>query len=172
MMLIADWIGNFLLVTTLALMACAMTAGVATAWRAGHKNVKGCIMLLTAVVLVRFGGGVLLEWNDMGWRTTPRNLMDVLLIIALLLTIYQTMAALTKAQHPWAGLSMGCGFLLILVILLGAWFRFQFLGWTDHVTVQNEQSIVVEEGHKPGNIGGRRYYLHVNGIVHGPAYEL
>jgi len=171
-MTIADWIGNVLCGLTLALLVCVMTVGTRAAWRTGHRGVKSCVCCLLAAVLFRFGGEMLLEWNEMGWRTTPRNWMDVLWLSLLLLTIYQTMAALTKAGHPWSGLSLGCGWLLILVVLLGGAIRFHFFTWTDQVVVQNGAYVVMEREHSPGSIGGRRCFLYVNELVHGQRVDI
>lgn len=166
-MMLTAWIGNALCTLVVVLMAGTVAAGIAAAWRAGHRKVKGCVVALVTIVLVRFCGGMLLEWNNMGWRTMPRNLMDGMWITLLVLAIFQTMVALTKDQHPWAGLTLGCGWLLILVVLLGAAIRFHFFTWTDRVIEQRETYVVVEKEQSPGSIGGGRYYLYVNGLVHG-----
>ena len=80
---------------------------------------KQLILALTppaAVALLRFGGGALLALFDMGWRCGPRNTMDVVLVILLVVAMHRCTKVLerladarpSKATACWRWQCLSC----------------------------------------------------------------
>lgn len=140
---------------------------------------KQLILALTppaAVALLRFGGGVVLSWFGMGWRCGPRNIMDVILIVLLVVAMYHCTKVLEQlaSVHPSQSVAYHLGAILLMLamfILPCAAFMYSILfSWHDRVETKNGYTIV-KEGNGHGTMGEVRCFLPVNSLVHGTELE-
>ena len=140
---------------------------------------KRLILALTppaAVALLRFGGGALLAWFDMGWRCGPRNTMDVILVILLVVAMHRCTKVLERLAdgHPSRATAYSFGALVLalaMFILPCAAFMYSILfSWHDRVETKNGYTIV-KEGNGHGTMGEVRCFLPVNSLVHGTELE-
>ena len=134
-----------------------------------HKILIFFTSLLCVVAMVCFGGSAVLSIFDMGWRCTPFNTMlglcSVLFISVLLCGIWQ-LIHLENRNHTLIGCGV-CSMLLAIVIIplsaFGYWFG---SSWSDDLIEYDDQTIIYASNGN-GSVGERRYYIHINNLVHG-----
>ena len=141
-----------------------------------RKRLIRALIPPAAVALLRFGGGVVLSWFDMGWRCGPRYIMDFILIILLIVAMYHCTKVLDQlaSVHPSKSVAYHLGAIVLMLtmfILPCAAFMYSVVGsWHDSVETKNGYTIVRESnGH--GSHGEIRCFLSINGLVHGTALE-
>ena len=138
--------------------------------RSRGLRLKQTGFLLITVLLVRFGGNMVLSLFEMGWRCLPRNMMDLLwvsFLLALLIQGMQVLAERWESRPERCAVVALCGFALLISIAIGSMIHWRYMVWDDWSSEQNGQQIVVEKQRSPGSIGARRCYRYVNQIVHG-----
>ena len=107
----------------------------------------------------------------MGWRCTPRNIMDIawmILLIPAAFCLVKASGPLVKspAFYNWVLL---CGYAAICAAVLAIMVWSQTC-WQDSVVVQDGRSVViVSDGH--GSFGNRKAFLPMNDLVHGQDLE-
>lgn len=137
-----------------------------------RKRLCRSLFLLGGMILLRFGGNYVLSKLDMGWRLTPRYVMNFLIWVLFLVTIarcVQTFASFPdKNTSPvWVGSCLSLFPAAIFVTLL-------IIGLSQDRLYESVATIggqtVVKEGKTYGG-AIRRFYLPVNLLVHGQELE-
>lgn len=129
--------------------------------KAETKRLIRVAIPLGIVLLIRFGGAVILALFGLGWRCTPRNIMNIVCMLLLLITT-ALLSTMIGAKYPWISL-LGC----LSIIALGFGIvMYSQVYWHDSIKVQKGVAVVTESnGH--GSIGERRCFIHVNDLLHG-----
>lgn len=138
-----------------------------------HRQLLRVAVPLLLLLILRFGGTGVLSLLHMGWRCAPRNLMDMLLKVLILLTIWRGLyayTALPAARKRFEALICLCSAITALFVIGSICFSL-ICPVRDWPSVQDHQQIVVEDDGGGGTIGLRTAYLYVNSLVHGPEIE-
>lgn len=134
-----------------------------------HKILVLFSSMLGVVVMVCFGGEVVLNHFDMGWRCAPVNIMLILGGIFLIVTLCCSMRELIVLKGA-NSILVRCGvasmLLVIFIILIFALGYFTLSSWWDGLTTYNGQTIVYATDQHGGSAAWR-YYTHINNLVHG-----
>lgn len=135
-----------------------------------HKILTFFASLLCVVAMVCFGGEAVLNHFGMGWRCTPFNAMlglcSVLFIPVLLCGIWQ-LIHLYEDRNPALIRCGVCSMLLAIVIIPMSSFIYWFgSSWSDCLIEYDDQTIIYASNGN-GSAGERRYYIHINDMVHG-----
>lgn len=140
------------------------------------KRLLHTAVLLGGAALLRFGGEGVLSLFGMGWRYTPQYVMDVIIVGLLMVAMYRCMKILERLAGERPSGAAVCSFSAVLLILAmavlpcAAWMYSVTGSWHDSVVIRDGQSVVIaSNGH--GSIGERRYFSHINGLVHGTEIE-
>ena len=137
---------------------------------ASHKILIFFTSLLCVVAMVCFGGEVVLNHFDMGWRCTPFNTMVglcfVLSVPILLCSIWQ-LINIEGMNHTMIRCGVVSMLLALLVIPMCSFLYFAGTSLEDCCYEKDGQTIVaVSNGH--GSYASvRRSYLPINDLVHG-----
>lgn len=140
-----------------------------------RKKLRFSVLLFAVILALRFGGETVLAQFHMGWRCIPRYMMEFILMLLLLASIYYAIQALGtpgSKQPPYSPVWL-CGF-TSLVIAFTMTFIFILLLPVDRlkekIIVYNDQTIVAEYK----IVGGSVYYYYepINILVHGAELEL
>ena len=141
-----------------------------------RKRLIRALIPPAAVALLRFGGGVVLSWFDMGWRCGPRYVMDFILIILLIAAMYHCTKVLDRlaSVHPTKSVAYYLGAIVLMLTMFilpcASFIHYILFSWHDWVETKNGYTIVKESnGH--GSHGEIRCFLPINGLVHGTALE-
>lgn len=134
-----------------------------------HKILVSLSSMLGVVVIVCFGGEVVLNLFGMGWRCAPFNIMLMLCAILSIIILGCCTGEFIRINHANKVLT-GCGctsmVLLVFVILMSAFIYFPLASWHDGLTSYNNQTIVYANNCNGGS-GNWCYYTHINDVVHG-----
>lgn len=144
--------------------------------RSETKRLLRAAVPLSAVLLVRFGGGAVLALFDMGWRCGPRYAMDAILVILFIVAMYHCTTVLEQlaSVHPSKSVAYHLGAIVLMLTMFilpcASFIHYTMFSWHDWVETKNGYTIVRESnGH--GSMGEVRCFLPINGLVHGTALE-
>ena len=135
-----------------------------------HKMLVFFTSLLCVVAMICFGGEVVLNHFDMGWRCTPFNTMVglcfVLSIPILLCSIWQ-LINIEGMNHTLIGCGVVSMLLALLVIPMCSLLYFTGTSLNDYCYENEGQTIVAASNGHGSYASVRRYYLPINDLVHG-----
>ena len=163
-----DWYlwGSILAVISIILAIFCIIRGKGTS----HKILIFFTSLLCVVAMVCFGGEVVLNHFDMGWRCTPFNTMVglcfVLSIPILLCSIWQ-LINIESMNHTLIGCGVVSMLLALLVIPMCSLLYFTGTSLNDYCYENEGQTIVAASNGHGSYASVRRYYLPINDLVHG-----
>jgi len=135
-----------------------------------RKKLLRTALLLGAVALLRFGGEAVLSWMDMGWRCTPRYVLDFMFGALLLITVYRCKRALGPLEsrfssHPTVYWSSQLALAVAMFLIPVSMVVFSMDNLSEEVVVRDGQEMVREFKINGGAVS--RCYAPVNGLVHG-----
>ena len=136
-------------------------------------------VLLVIVLLFRFGGEWVLSLWGMGWRYTPRNIMNIAWMVLLIVAAWRLLRDMPPpskrpVSRPWVRLcenalvcAAAAAILITTLLVIPVYSQ---IYWDDWVEVRDGQSVVVAgDGQK--RFANRKAFLSINDLVHGHELE-
>ena len=136
-------------------------------------------VLLGISLLLRFGGEWALSLFGMGWRCTPRNILNLAWMVLLIMAAWRLLRDMPppskrSASRPWVRLwenalvcAAAAAILVTTLLIIPAYSQTY---WDEWVLIQDGQSVVISSnGH--GSVGERKAFLPINGLIHGRELE-
>lgn len=134
-----------------------------------HKWLICFASIFCVMAAICFGGQAVLNRYDLGWRCTPFNTMLFLCAALLIATLWFCIRELISLQNVKPAVTV-CGvFSLFLMMLVTLWLfaiYSNMLSWHDSLSSYNGQTIVCANDQHGGSCAWR-YYVHINGLIHG-----
>lgn len=166
--------GKYILFGVLTtLSAAAVILGLMRGSGKPRKRLLRSVLLLGGAALVCFGGEAVLAQFDMGWRCGPFNLMLFLCVVLFVVMVWRCLNVLSLLENTRSVLQTAGFISLTLVIGITLAYTaayFCLLSWKDDLVPHNGQTIVYANDIHGGS-GARRYFTHINSLVHGAEIE-
>lgn len=154
------------LVGGMACLAMSLCCLLFLARGTGRKRLLRSMALLTALLLLRYGGAAILEQSQLAWRAGVRTVFALAIVAAFGWMVRRTLHCVDElpAKETWVGPALRlCGALTLLAVLAFGGISLLFGTWRDHEWNREGQRLVVEYRGIFHAVG----YRYVNGLVHG-----
>lgn len=166
--------GKYILFAVLAILsAAAVVLGLVRGSGESRRKLVRSVLPLGGAALVCFGGEAVLAQFDMGWRCGPFNLMLLLCAALFVVMLWRCLNVRSLLENTRSVLQTASFISLTLVIGITLAYTaayFCLLSWKDDLVPHNGQTIVYANDIHGGS-GARRYFTHINSLVHGAEIE-